>query len=523
MKTNDAGEATFRWFPIWETHGAYVRVADPNWVMTIKDLETADDGALVMKVKRRVARKPLCGKVSAEGSNVAGMLVKIGSYQGEVQYFSDHVFAFTDAEGNFRANIIPGSTYCVHVDDAVAVSDTIDLIPYEPDTDRSNVAELKLLKGELVEIHASAGPSRAPMRNEWVYVREGHRFSWYENGERRNGTAGRGFGVNTNDEGVAVVRAPAGAELEISVNAGEWRSEEKTVNVQAGAVTTVEFHRAFDVERTVVGQLVAPPGIAVDLANAEVTYGSLDGNTDEEETVRADAQGRFAIETKASLLGFFGYAADGSAAGIAKPENLDDPVELVLAPTANLQGRLLGDNDEPLAYHTVRVSADVVGIPDSSKTFSTSFAGRRFEARTDANGAYTFENLPTRLDMTLQAEPIDGSDYDAYLDDFILMPGEKAPPLVSRLSAPEEPERRPLAERYRALLRDAKLGGYHLLVIVAASTSDDFVGRYLTDSDRTKQAMSFMTLNIREDDVAEETESRFVDSQQWPHPQQGTV
>ncbi|MEX2137857.1 MAG: M56 family metallopeptidase [Pirellulales bacterium] len=524
MTTDKDGEATCRWFPDWMTHGAYVEIIDPQWATAVEnnDLKTADDGALVVTLKRRVPRKPIVGKITSDRFDVGGLLVEVKSFQGEEKGHSDHVYAFTDEAGNFTADCIPGATYTVCVNDGRLLSHMIDLIPYELDTGKSNLAELKVSEGSPVEIRVTSGPRREPMRNQWLYVRQSHRYEWLKDGEKRSGQGARDYPVYTDDHGVARARALAGTELRVTVYAGEWRSEDRHVTVKEEGVTLVEIHRKFDVERQVKGQLFAPPEVHVKIAGAEIIFGSIDGETDEHLEVTADADGRFAFKTKAIELGIFAYTTDGKAAGVVKPEKLDGPIEIHLKPTMDLHGQLLDKNDEPLANHGVRVNPRV-GKRDFNKSFATSFETITFETKTDANGNYTLMNLPTEIDMTLRADPIDGSEYDAYLDDFYLMIGDQRPRMVSRLDRTSKPDDRTLSEKHKSVLRDANLGGYHLLVLSYDAAAEDFVNTKLLDHEATREVMSFLNLRIEEESLTKDADRKFAESKNWPQPMQGKV
>jgi|GEM_PF-858361 len=522
MTTDTHGEAVCRWFPDWEQHGAYVDIVDPNWAKALEKLETTDDGALVMKLRPRGPREPFIGKVISDGHNVSGLMLQIHSFQAEEEGYSDHVSAFTNLNGEFSADCIPGSTYCVCVSDVRLVSNIIDLIPYEPDSGKSNRAELTVSEGQPIEIRVTTGPSRRPMAHTWMNIKENHDYSWYEDGEQKFGFGGRSWGVYTDANGVAKARANAGSTLEIGVYAGNWRSDDRKVTVGENELTVVEFHREVDVERNVSGQLVAPPGSYQDLAGAEIYYGSIDGETDEEEKCLADANGQFTFTTRAIQLGIFAYTADGKAAGILKPESLDGSLELKLSPTADFNGQLLGKRDQPLVNHGVRVRPAVRGKQDFGHLFSTALTTKTFETTTDNQGNYTLKQLPTGIDLSMRADPIDGADHDAYLNDFSLTPGEARPRTISRLGA-AAPDNRSLSEKYDATLRDAKLNDFHLLVMIFDSTSDDFVGRNLMDHKLTNEAMSFMDLRIRETDAADPATHQFIEVQAWPQPQRGDV
>jgi hypothetical protein len=526
MTTDEDGEATCRWFPDWETHGAYVEIIDPRWATAVdhNDMKTAEDGALVMTLKRRlVRREPIVGKVTSDSFDVGGFLVEIKSFQGEEEGRSDHLYAFTDQAGNFTADCIPGATYTVCVNDARLLTHMIDLIPYELDTGTTNVPVLEVSEGSPVEIRVTSGPRRAPMRNQEVYVRQIHDFTWMEGGGRHNGQGARDFPVSTDDYGVARARAIPGTELRVTVYAGEWRSEDRHVTVKDDGVTLIEIHREIDEEREVKGRLLAPPSMDVELAGAEIVFGSIDGNTDEREAITADAAGRFAFKTKAIQFGIFAYTTDGKAAGVAKPETLDGPIEVHLKPTMDVHGQLLGANDEPLANHAVRVNPRVSGKDDFNKTFATSFETKTFETTTGANGNYTLKNLPTELDMTLRADPIDGSEYDAHLEGVFLVIGDQRPRMVSRLGRGHTPDDRSLSEKYDSLLRDASLGDFHVLVLSYDAALKDLVNSKVLDLEAIPEVMSFLNLHVQDSSLTSDADRTLAESNNWPQPKKGIV
>jgi hypothetical protein len=142
-----------------------------------------------------------------------------------------------------------------------------------------------------------------------------------------------------------------------------------------------------------------------------------------------------------------------------------------------------------------------------------------FETLTDSEGKYTLKNLPSELEMRLRADSIDGSDRDESLDSLFLVVGEERPPIVSRLGGQPLPDNQSLTDKYNRQLRDAKLGGYHLLVMFFGPTSDDFVRQNLINSKSTKEAMSFLNLRIRKDDVTVDVARQFVESKNWPQPE----
>ena len=523
MTTDDRGEAVFHWFPDWLQHVADVQVIDPNWVEADESLKTAADGTLVMNIKQRVARQRLVGRLTSVSHDVRGLMVQLKTFQGEAKNRSDSLFAFADEAGNFAANCIPGSTYYAFVNDSRVVSNTVDLIPYEPDTGRSNRVDLQVSAGRPVKIRVTTGATRRPMANAWVRVRDVYHVSWYDKGERQRGSGGRTWRVKTDRHGIAVATAVAGANLRLAVDAGEWRSEERNVKVEEGSTPVIRFHRDVDEDRTVTGRIVAPPRMNVNLGGAELFFGSIDGETDEREQVSTDELGRFEFNTRAIRLGMIAFTSDGKAAGILKPTSLDEALEINLRPTCSFQGRLFGMENKPLANHAVRVHVTVRGDEDSSKSFFNGFTTKTFRATTDAEGNYALSGLPAGIKMRLRADPLDDSNQEVSLDSVVLYPAEERPPLISYLQTVQSSNERAFPERYESVLRDADLNGFYVLVMIFDETSSDFVGRYLLDAERTPNAMSFMNLKVLGSDVVAPRTRRFVKSRDWPEPRRGDI
>ena len=170
MKTNENGEAVYRWFPDWKTHGSYVELRDPRWIKVAEE-ETAEngeeivDGAIVVRIKKRrlTNRKRVVGQVASTDNNVAGFFVEMKAFQGEEVHY-----AFTDENGRFAADYLPGSTYCICVNDARYVSNIIDLIPYEPVGETTHAPSLTVSEGQPVEVAVTSGPAKAPVAHQWI-------------------------------------------------------------------------------------------------------------------------------------------------------------------------------------------------------------------------------------------------------------------------------------------------------------------------------------------------------------------
>ena len=341
LRTDEKGEAVCRCFPRWENHHSYITISDPEWVKAAD--EEMIDGVLVAKLqKSRLAeRKRVVGHVQSPDGNVAGFCVSIYSFQGEEKNRSDVLYAFTDGDGRFEADYLPGATYCICVNDDRFVSNIIDLIPYEPATGKKNEPSLDISEGQPVEVVVTSGPERTPVAHQYIQLDTPHRYSWREGGQTRYGRGSRRWQVTTDGRGKATTFALPGLEIEGSIYTPDWRAKE-SAQVVAGSVTRLEFHRKIADKRKIVGRLLLPDDVQADVNEASVEISSVDGETRERVTVKANTEGEFEFESAASRIGIYACTEDSKAAAASIIDQLDETIEFQLKPTGELHGRLLG-------------------------------------------------------------------------------------------------------------------------------------------------------------------------------------
>jgi RNA polymerase sigma factor (sigma-70 family) len=517
MTTDHKGDAVYRWFPDWKTHGSYVTIPDPRWTKTAKE-ETVDGVILVRVRKSRFdARKRVVGQVTSTRGSVAGLHVEMWSFQGEEQNRSDVLYAFTDENGTFAADYLPGTTYCIYVNDARYVSNIIDLIPYDAVAAKTNSPSLTVSEGQPVEISVTRGPAKSPVAYQWVQLATPHSYSWRESGATQRGQGGRRWWVTTNEQGKARTFALPGEKIEGSLYTPEWRSE-LSAEVKTNGVTRLEFHREHAIARTIKGRLLLPGGLAADLNEAVIEIGSLDGETEERLTRKTNDKGEFQFESKASRIGIYARTRDARAATVAVIDRLDQPVTLDLKPTGEYRGQLLGKEDRPLHGHAVRAEIRVSRKGDDSKPFATEFLAATFDAKTDAEGNYSFSGLPCEAAISLRADSLRGSNRMIRLEEFYLMPHESRPRIVSKLWKPER--KISFAERYDETLRDCRLSNFGAMVVLFRSDAqmNEFVEANFMNSDTTKEIMAFMQIKGSLGDESAPEIAKFARSKHWPLP-----
>ncbi len=519
MRTNGKGEAVYRWFPDWKQHGSNIEVADPHWAKAAEP-ETVD-GVIVFKLKKNRfnERKRVVGQVASAAGNLSGFAVQMYSFQGEEKHRSDVLYAFTDENGTFAADYLPGATYCIHIDDARSVSDLIDLIPYDPETKKTQAPHLTISDGQPVEVVVTSGPKRAPLAHETVYLDTYHDFSWRENGRNRHGRGGRAWWVTTNEQGKARTFAMLG-KINGSIYTPEWRAQ-AAANVSTEGVTRLEFHRAVAEARKITGRLQLPREVVANVSGADVEVGAIDGETDERSSLKTNAQGEFSFTSKAGRIGIYARTKDRKAAGVFRLDDLERPLALTLKPTNEVRGQLLGKDDRPIKGRTVTAGVSV-GKFDFNKAWTTTFQAATFEAKTDDQGNYSFSGLPCETAINLTLKPA-GAGFDTSLDEIYLLPEETRPRLVSRLGKPTR--KVSFAQRYEGTLRDCRLSNYGAMVLLyrPEGTAKQFVMNHFMSHETTKEVAAFMQIDASLSGASGSDIAGFARSKHWPVPEKGKI
>jgi hypothetical protein len=524
MKTDKNGEAVYRRFPDWKKHGCYVEMRDEHWIKAAD--EEMVDGAMVIRLRKSQfdKRRRVAGRITSASGDVAGFAVGMESFQGEEKNTVDLLQAFTDERGTFFVDYLPGATYCIYLDDARFASKIIDVTPYEPTTGKTSGPSLAVLPGQPVEIVATSGAAMRPIAGQYVHLSTRHEFSWVENGETQNGCGGRRWWAITDEQGKAQTFALPGEVIEGSIYTPDWRTEE-SVQVKAGGITRLEFHRRVAAKRKIAGRLLLTGGVEAALKDAVVEIGSLDGETDGRLTLKARPDGTFDFESLSSRIGVYARTKDAKAAAVSIIDGLDGPIEVRLKPTGEYRGQLFGKEDHPLKGHAVRASLSISAKGGRSRFGPTSFFAATFACKTDDEGKYTLTGLPYEVALTLQADSIDGSGQADYLTKFYLVPNEVRPPAVSHLW--RKPARRvSFAERYAKTIRDCRLSHFHAMLILFRPTDDAkrFVDTNLVAYGKTPEVTSFIQIQGYVGDEPTNAEVvEFGQARNWPMPAEGKV
>ena len=527
MTTDAAGEAVCRWFPDWKEVHYYPEINETNRILE-GDRKVVDGVAIYMlKEHKPKTRKRISGRVISKETlpGPGGHYISMKSFQGERENHGDHVSAFSDPDGRFVVDVLPDATYCAYVQDEKWVSKTLDLVPYQSALNKVTNPEFEVVEGQPVEVIATSGHKKVPIPDLTLRFSREHRYSWHENGELRSGTQRPSWWTTTDESGKATARTLPG-KLEVSVYTPRWRTQ-KTIDVIAGKPAQIELHREIDEKRTVTGQIVLDADDQKSLEGTEVRVFSLDGNYNDDQSLTCKPDGSFAFSTFAAEVGIFAITRDGKAAGSLITKKLDLPIQLRLDPTAEYRGQLLALSAVPAVSHPIRARVHLEVKRENESRSRAFFDVKRIVTKTDQRGEYTLAGIPTRMNVIIEADALDGSDNAVHLDEVYLEPNETRPRVIKRLtrSEPANPKL-PLADRYRITLRDCALGGYRLMLILAddSESTMKFVDRYYLDYDTNKDVYSFMQLVVlggkKPLDPADEA---FLKERRWPLPPSGRI
>ncbi|EMI54811.1 M56 family metallopeptidase [Rhodopirellula sallentina] len=516
LKTDSNGEAVLKYFPDWPEVHRYAELLSQNWFILKK--ATPVDDALVITLKRRAERHRVMGTLTGDQTNMAGFNVRAGTFQAETEGHTEQLYAITDPEGHFWIDVLSGATYCVHINDSNLTSDYSDVLAFDPETSQVNAPELTLQKGVVAKAKLTAGKDRTPIANANVSFRENHSYEWMEDGESRVGVTGRNTWATTNKDGVASMVVLPGA-VEVSASQNDWRSSDRIDAAEDGE-NFVEIHREIAEPRLVTGTLVLADNIDASLGDCVLTIGAIDGKTQDERTLQQKGGATFSFTTAATKLGVGAITDDERFAGVTIAHDLSQPIVITMHPTQTLHGRVTNSDGTPAAGRTITAIGNI-SDPTTSQTVDpfgmVSFPSRvrlvKRSATSDAHGNYAITGLPCFLATHIYAE---GQDWR--LDEVYLQPGEKRPPLVSKLRSTTQPKtsHRPIAQRWSNLMRDCRLGGYRPMVILSQdnSTMDQFAGDHLTNYLKNPSAAKFMTLTYHPDPA----EADFTATQNWAVP-----
>lgn len=526
--TDENGEAIDPWFPDWEQVHFYIELDDREqalgWFKTAD--EKLESGTFVARLgkSKTLKRHRITGQIELPDNVKGGFRVELGSFQHPQEGRYDRVFARSDADGKFSADVMPGATYSVFVNDADWVSEPWTGILHDPEKAVSKSLELKISNGEPVEVDVTFGPDHQPMANTYVSFQTRTGFTWIENGKPQSGSLGRQWWVATDENGRATTRASSG-ELNLSIYNPDWRPSQKA-SVESGKTTKIKFHRKSPGKRKITGRVHLADRTDAAISGTEVKLFAMDQSTRAQSETQVDNDGRFSVEMAGARIAVFAKSRDGKAAGSFIADHPDQGIKIELLPVARYRGQLLGDDDVPLANQKVRLVARLKDSQVNAKRspyVTSAFDVDELQAVTDEQGIFEFDNVPQQIQISMAVQltedvKVDGSDEGSRsLGTRFFQPDEKRPLDVIRLKLKaDEKQRETIAEILANKRLDCKLSGTHLLVGLGGDGKGvrAFLKSALYDYDENKALLGYLPYLL---DANESDKSELIDYLQQRH------
>ena len=525
LKTDANGEALYRWFPDWTAHHFYAESKSDLWYVD-RDKEVQDDVVVFKLTRSKIAdRKRIAGSVRSSATDVGGFFVSVQSFQADRKRHSDQLSVFTNADGTFSVEVLPDATYCVYSIDRKWVSNITDLIPYQSAADKITNPDLTLSKGQQVDVFVTTGPDRKPFRNLEIGFHTEYLYSWFEGGKKRTGMGGPGWRATTNAAGRIQTPANLG-KLNVSVYTPLWQTRESH-EVGLGQPLRITLHREIEAKRKLHGQLILEDGLDAKLDDAAITISAIGGSSKDNQTLRSDSKGAFSFETLASPVGVFACTKEGRAAGMIVLTDQEGPAKLTLRRTLDFSGQLIGNDGKPSVGVKVVATARVEGKKDNEDNFfvATGFDVMSLEAITDQQGKYTIVGVPAELKVSLRAVLSSAPGKSKYFGEVRMEENESRPTMVNRIGA-ANPSAATLASRFEKNLRDSKLLGFPLMVILSDESKSvaEFVNANFVDYESKPEVASYLQFVVPRDKASlNESDADFFKERNWQIPVEGRV
>lgn len=521
LATNQDGIATVAWYPDIEDAHCYAEILDRRWF-----IESSQRGKDKLEViaNRAFERKKFTGHVIGGGNFAGGFSVKLGSFQAEQEGRIDYVYSFSDTDGNFSADVLPGATYAVFLEDDKWVANAVDLIPFDSKTGQRNPVELILSDGIPVRVTLTQGSDRKPISGAWVNIDSDHRFTWLEDGRTRSGSLGRDGSTYANDNGVIEMLAPEG-KLKASVYLNDWRATQ-SIDVRRGESNEIDLHRKVNEAVEVTGTIIPWQGDQQQIAGATVHIKAIDGESGDEFRLKTDEHGSFRIKTTAAKLGAIAYSPDKRFIGTLVVNEFSKPTLIQLYPTKNFTGQITDQDGNPIPDHKVWASIKIEDEREFGTAYPTTFYVPRIETRTDSKGRYRLDGLPCQTSILLGTDTLDKEpNRFESVDEVYYLPDDNLRSRVTKIgTSTSRDEPLPLAQRFALMHRDCRLGSYHLMIIVhdkSEESNREFINRHLLNHSEHKAVASYMQLQVDVKELSAGNNMAFVERFDWPNVTQG--
>ncbi len=537
VRTNEQGEVRIPWAPKDNISHLQVDLKGSKWKVEKVDPVNETKRTVTVHLSRLI---PVTGRlIMPEGVSAQSLLVT-GSGFG-VTHAGDKPQARARRDGTFVINVPSDYAYLLGVWDREWVSEPWTGVIRK--TDDADAAELTLdaRLGTVLTVRVTDADNGQPVADVSIDLQQNKNFQWTAaNGEEMHAMAEIGSWIKSDHDGI-VRGAVNPGKVTVRAYSKSWR-EEKTIQVNAGQPVDVAFQQkqVRENDRKVIARMTqdgaayqpsktwkvfawteAPLqiGSGVQVARVAPVHRPIIRDDNSIEVVfQEKSLTLLAIDRERKLCGYAKLGTDG------------DSMQIAMQPTATCAGTVLDQGGEPIGNRKVQLLSEV------------SFLEVAAHQRTDRDGKFYFDVAPSGIPLRVSLPREDDQpDYSLYAPIF-LEPGEvrnggefKAQSRNPKSSQVVPP--RPLAERLKSTIENARISGMFALVILQGDDSMDVVrltGRVLGeqddsdksddsgDSDRAVRAI-YHYLPITVGPAQVESEAAVLNEQKWPRPKVGEL
>jgi hypothetical protein len=371
------------------------------------------------------------------------------------------------ADGTFTLKIASDHGYSLGIGDTEWASDGWTGVIMADDTAPPAAITLDVYPATPLKVQVSRGPHHKGVANASVGFRIQRHFSWTDvQGKRRNALGGASGWLQTDENGTALAGVGRG-ELHLQLT-GEW-DEQQVVNVKGDAPVSIEFHRNWLGKRKVAGRLLVDnalhkPSSSIVVRAWTSPKAGLPPPAAIDTVVRPD--GTFEIEFDAVDASILVRDPEQHLSGFAQLGVDDTTVDVALSPTAVYSGVAVDQGGRPIVAKTVRLAPrDTMGDSDVRAAD---------DQVTDSEGRFKFDavavNVPLRLSTP---DKIYGQKVNFHGQRYFL-PSEQRE--TERIVVPVgDVKSDSLVERLAKAIRDGRLAGMHVLVVLEGDESRSVV------------------------------------------------
>ena len=225
------------------------------------------------------------------------------------------------------------------------------------------------------------------------------------------------------------------------------------------------------------------------------------------------------METTATMLGAIAFTDDRRFAGTVVMKDLKAEAKIQLYPTKSYTGQVVDPVGQPVANHNVWANIRVMHELKHGTVYPSVFA-TQVEGKTDSEGRFSLRGLPCKVVVLLGTDTLDhkSNEYE-FIDKVCFLPDDESRENVKMIG--ENAERDPqktFARRFKEILRDCSLNGFHLMVIaydLSSNSDSDFVNRHLMNDSKQEAVSSFMQLIVHRAELGNPENAAFVKGHDW--------